>query len=303
MRKYLPKIIVIVGPTASGKTALAVRLAEEIGGEIVSADSRLSYKGMDIGTAKPTMKERSGITHHLIDILPPSKTLTLSEYKRRAVRAIRGILKRGRVPIVVGGTGLYVQAIVENFDIPEVPPDPAFRARLQKWTVDRICDRLEKLDPEYARRIGRNPRYAIRALEVIRATGKPFSAQQGKGERLFDALLLGVNPGKEALDRRIRLRVRQMVRAGLIEEVRRLRRRYGSAFKPTAFHTAIGYRELLPVLDGTKSLADGLRDIERSTRLYAKRQMTWWRRMPDIEWTPSPMAALKRAKIWLRSAK
>ncbi len=298
--KALPRIIVIVGPTASGKSSLALRLARMVGGEIISADSRLLYKGMDIGTAKPTLKERKNVRHHMIDLVPPSKTLTLADYKRRAFKAIRDILKRGRAPIVVGGTGLYVRAIVENLEIPEVPPDPAYRAFLQKKGKAWILARIRKLDPEYAQRIGPNPRYATRALEVIKATGKPFGAQQGIGPKVFDALLLGFNPGKDALKRRITKRVEAMFRAGLVEEVRTLAKQYSSDLPSMS---GIGYRELLPYLRNEISLNEARTAIKKNTEQYAKRQMTWWRRMGGILWLKSPEAALKEAKNWLKQAK
>jgi len=295
--RTLPKIVVIVGPTASGKTALAVRLAKAVGGEIVSADSRLTYRGMDIGTAKPTERERGGVPHHLIDVAPPSKTLTLAEYKRRAVRAVRAVLKRGRVPIVVGGTGLYVRAIVENLEIPEVPPDPNYRAFLAGKGKEWVLKRLAKLDPEYAARIGPNPRYATRALEVIRATGKPFGAQQGKGEPLFDALIVGLYPGKRELELRIGKRVDAMLRSGLVTEAKKLSRRHG--WEAPAM-SGIGYRELKPYLEGSIDLKKAAEDIKTNTRKYAKRQMTWWRSINKVKWFGNPKDALQEVKKWLK---
>ncbi len=296
----LPRIIVIVGPTASGKSAAAIRLAETVGGEIVSADSRLLYKEMDIGTAKPSRKERAAIPHHLIDVVSPSSTLTLAAYKRKALAAIRGVLKRGRVPIVVGGTGLYVKAIVENLEIPEVPPDPKYRAFLAKKGKDWILNEIQKRDPAYAERIGPNPRYATRALEVIRATGKPFGAQQGKGPRIFEALMLGLDPGKDALKRHIARRVEAMFRAGLMKEVRALAKKYSSDLPSMS---GIGYRELLSHFRGEVSLAEAKQTIKRNTEQYAKRQMTWWRGMQGVEWHARPETVLKSAKKWLDSAK
>lgn len=309
----LPKLIVIVGPTASGKSSLAVRLARRIRGEIVSADSRLLYRGMDIGTAKPTRDRgsprrltgpylSSGIAHHLIDIASPTETITLTDYQRRALKAIRSILKSGKTPILVGGTGLYVRAIVENLKIPEVPPDPEYRSFLEGKGKRWILARLRKLDPEYASRIGPNARHASRALEVIRATGRPFSAQQGKGEKLFDTLMIGLDPGKAVLESRIRRRTRKMSSLGLLDEVRRLRRRHAGK-KSDALRTAIGYRELFSVLDGEKTLDQGFEEIIRSTKRYAKRQMTWWRQMKGIEWFDRPAPALKKAISWLKTAK
>lgn len=297
--RQLPRIVVIVGPTASGKSALAVRLAQELGGEVVSADSRLLYRGMDVGTAKPTMEERAGIPHHLIDAVPPSRTLTLADYKRRAVRAVRGILRRGRLPIVVGGTGLYVRALVENLEIPEVPPDPAYRAFLERKGTAWILERLRKLDPDYAARIGPNPRYATRALEVIRATGRPFGAQQGKGKPLFDALVIGLDPGKEELDRRISRRVSAMARAGLVEEVRRLAKLHAWDLPSMS---GIGYAQLRAHLEGKIPLTQALEDVAAATRRYAKRQMTWWRAMGGAEWMTTPAEARKRVKKWLKTA-
>ncbi len=296
----LPRIVVIVGPTASGKTAAALRLAKEAGGEIVSADSRLLYRGMDIGTAKPTKAEQAEVPHHLIDVVAPSKTLTLSEYKQRALKAIRSILRRGHLPIVVGGTGLYVRALVENLTIPEVPPNPKFRAFLEKKGKDWILERVKKLDPEYAKRIGPNARYATRALEVIEATGKPFSAQQGIGPKLFDALVIGLDPEKEALKKRIAKRVAAMFRSGLVDEARLLEKKYSEDLPSMS---GIGYRELFPYFRGEISLKEARSLVIRNTEQYAKRQMTWWRRMPGVLWKQRPEAALKEALIWLKQAK
>lgn len=295
--KNLPRIIVIVGPTASGKTGLAVRLARKYGGEVVSADSRLLYKGMDIGTAKPTKKEMGGVPHHLIDVVSPAKTLTLAEYKKLALKAIDGILKRGKLPIVVGGTGLYVQALVDNLKIPEVPPNMKLRAKLSKLPHTEQLRRLRKADPAYAARAGHNPRYIIRALEVIAATGKSFSSQQGKGEPLFAALQVGLRPARSTLETRISKRIEAMIRRGLIKEVRRLAKRHSETAPALS---GIGYRELLPFLNGEIERADALEAIKLHTKQYAKRQMTWFKRDHRIRWFSTPEAAAKQVEKWLK---
>lgn len=289
---HLPKILVIVGPTASGKTSLGVALAKELNGEVVSADSRLLYRGMDIGTAKPTLEERQGIPHHLIDIAEPDQQLTLTEYQEQALAAIDDILKRGKLPIVLGGTGLYVRAIVDNFEVPKVPPNPKLRAQLESLSVEERLERLQKLDPTYAKRAGHNPRYVIRALEVIEATGQPFSKLQKQGSPRYDSLQIGLSVPPPILDERIAARIKGMVKAGLVEEVRKL---------PNTIN-AIGYRELLPYLRGEISLEKALTAVKIHTHQYAKRQMTWFKRDSRIQWIETPDKALELAKNWLKDA-
>ncbi|MEK9179946.1 MAG: tRNA (adenosine(37)-N6)-dimethylallyltransferase MiaA [Patescibacteria group bacterium] len=249
--KSLPKILVIVGPTASGKSALALKLAKKFNGEIVSADSRQIYRGMDIGTAKGKAQiAKSKIAHHLIDIKNPDEEYSLADYKRDALRAIRGILRRGKLPILVGGTGLYVKAIVENLDIPEVKADPKLRKeikeRIEKKGLDSVAEELLKLDPEAAYIVDlKNPRRVVRALEVAIQTGKPFTAQRKKGEPLFDALELGVKLPPVKLRQRIESRVDEMIRAGLVKEVQELLNKYG---RTSVLINTIGYREIIDYL-------------------------------------------------------
>ena len=323
----LPKILVIVGPTASGKTSLGVALAKALNGEIISADSRLLYRGMDIGTAKPTKAERRGVPHHLIDVVDPDQTLTLSEYQALALAAIRDVLKRGKLPIIVGGTGLYVRALVDNLEIPQVPPNAKLRQRLEKMPVGERLAWLESLDPAYAQRAGHNPRFVIRALEVILATGKTMSELQRQGEPLFDALQIGLRPTMKVLEVRIARRTQAMIKAGLLKEARRLNKRYvlaGGAGEGSpkraqllvstfgeepatgpagpASLTGIGYRELFPYFRGEISLDEAVRAITLHTRQYAKRQLTWFKRDTRIHWISSPKKALVLAKKWLKSA-
>lgn len=294
----LPKIIVIVGPTASGKTSLGVALAKAFNGEVISADSRLLYRGMDIGTAKPTKAERQGIPHYLIDVVAPDQTLTLSEYQALALGAIRDVLKLGKLPIIVGGTGLYVRALVENLEIPQVPPNVKLRQRLEKMPVGERLDWLKSLDPAYAQRAGHNPRFVIRALEVMLATGKTMTELQRQGEPLFDALQIGLRPSMKVLEERITRRTKLMVKSGLLVEAKKLARRYPAS---TPSLSGIGYRELFPYFRGEISIEEATQAIILHTRQYAKRQLTWFKRDARIHWITLPNKGLILAKKWLKS--
>jgi tRNA dimethylallyltransferase len=282
----IPKLIAVVGPTASGKTALGIALAHRFGGEIVSADSRQIYRGMDIGTAKPTAAERRAIPHHLIDIKNPDEDYTVADYQRDAIATINNIIARGKLPIIVGGTGLYVRAVLENLDIPKTVAEPELRARIEKNITEvglaAVFKKLATLDPEAAYVVDpKNPRRVVRALEVALATGVPFTAQRTKRAPLFDALVLGLNPVPELLRERIDRRVDAMMRDGLVSEVARLVKKYGRA--PTAFD-AIGYREIIAHLDGTVPLKDATAAIKINTGHYAKRQRTWFKKYGSVKW-------------------
>ncbi len=281
-----PKLIVIVGPTASGKTALAVRLAERFGGEIVSADSRQIYRGMDIGTAKPTAEEMRAVPHHLIDIKDPGEDYAVAEYQRDAVSAIRGIVSRNRIPFLAGGTGLYVNAVVQNLDIPRVAADPGLRARLEadiaRDGLVAVFDRLVALDPEAAYVVDpKNPRRVVRALEVALVTGAPFTAQRAKNAPLFETLAIGLDIPQDVLRIRIDGRVDAMMRDGLVHEVEDLAARWGAACP--AFD-AIGYREIIGALAGRTTLAEAVALMKTNTWHYAKRQMTWFRKDKAVRW-------------------
>jgi len=301
MKKRLPKIIAIVGPTASGKTELAIALAKKFGGEIISADSRTIYRGLDIGTGKS--REWS---HHLIDIVPPWKTLTLSEWKTRAVRAIRDILRRGRVPIIVGGTGLYVSALVENWKVPEVAPDHKLRARLTRRSAASLLRELQKRDPASAAAIdSKNKRRLIRALEVCIKTGKPFSALREKGKPLFDALLVGIRIPRQKLYARIDARVDAQIRAGWLKEteavLKKLQRRLSEReIWRLPSMSGLGYRELGAYLRGELTLAEAIALVKRDTRRYAKRQRTWWRRNKRVRWVRGAAEAVRFTRTFLR---
>ncbi len=280
-------VIAILGPTASGKTALAVAVAKKFNGEIVSADSRQIYRGMNIGTAKPTSSERRAIPHHLIDIKNPDEHYTVAEYKADAIAAIKNILRRKKLPILVGGTGLYVKAVLDNLDIPKVSANPKLRAAIEseikKKGLAAVAKKLVALDPEAANIVDmKNPRRVVRALEVALATGKPFTAQRKARPPLFDALKIGLNPPPDELRKRINARVDRMMRTGLLKEVKRLVKKYGVNCEAL---NAIGYREIIDCLHGTISLEDAVARIKTNTWRYAKRQMTWFRKDRETHWT------------------
>ncbi len=289
----LPKIIVIVGPTASGKSNCAVKLAKKYDGEIVSADSRQIYRGMDIGTAKVSRDNKrlktyisGGILHHLVDIKNPNDDYSAADYKHDAIDTINDILKRGKLPILVGGTGLYIKAIVDNLTIPEVKANPRLRKKLEleikKKGLAAVFQKLVSLDPEAANIVdGKNSRRVIRALEIAMETKIPFSASRKSGSPLFDALQLGLCPKKEVLERRIKKRTETMFKDGLIKEVKGLLKKYGSECR--AFD-GIGYREVIDYLDGKMTLIEAEELINKNTIHYAKRQMTWFRKDKRIHW-------------------
>ena len=279
-------VVAIVGPTASGKTTLAIALAQRFNGEIVSADSRQVYRGMNIGTAKPTEEELRAVPHYCIDIKDPNEDYAVAEYKADAIAAIRGILARKKLPIMVGGTGLYMKAVLENLDIPKIAANPTLRAELEKEIagkgLDAVFKKLVALDPEAAYIVDpKNPRRVVRALEVAIITGAPFTAQRVKRAPLFHALVIGLNPPLEVLRERINMRVDQMVRDGLVHETEQLIKKYGTDCP--AFD-AIGYREIINYLHGKTSLEEAAALIKMNTWHYAKRQMTWFKKDKAVRW-------------------
>lgn len=280
------KVVAVVGPTASGKTALSLRLAEEVGGEILSCDSMQVYRGMDIGTAKPTAEEQALVPHHLIDLVPPDRPFSCADYKPLAEAALADVLSRGRVPIFCGGTGLYLDAVltVGSFS-PSVPPE--IRKELLSSSPEALWEELSLVDPESAASIHKNNvKRVIRALEIYRGTGKTKTEWDRLSRRpspAYDALRIGLFfSDRDALYRRIEARVDEMLAQGLVEEVRALR----SSLSPTASQ-AIGYKEILLFLDGVLSYDEAVELLKKNTRHYAKRQLTWFRRDPDTVWFPA----------------
>lgn len=273
----------MVGPTASGKTAFAVKTALMNNGEIISADSRLVYKGFDIGTAKPTIEERQGIEHHLIDIVEPEVDYSVANFFDDAKIAIEKIIQKGKTPIVVGGTGLYFRILLEDFDLPRVEADYELRKELEEKETAELHEMLKKLDPVSAQRIHFNNKVKIiRAIEVCKLLEKPLSAAAGKKEPEYDVEWIGLNPPDRAvLYDRINRRVDEMIERGLVQETEMLLAKHG---RITNFVNTIGYQEILEYLDGKISLEEAVDKIKQNTRRYAKRQLTWFRRNKLIKW-------------------
>lgn len=276
------KVIAIVGPTASGKTAYSVELAKKIGGEIISADSRLVYKGFNIGTAKPTVDERQGIPHYMIDIVEPEVEYSVGQYAKEGKQIIKDILSRGKTPIVVGGTGLYLNALLMNYEFANAEADYKLREELSK--KENLYEILYELDEDTAKRIERNDRKKlIRAIEIIKSTGNKIS--QNKGEKEFDIEWIGRNFERNELYERINKRVDIMLEQGLIDETKALLEKHG---RINNLISTIGYQEIISYLGGELTLEDATDMLKQNTRRYAKRQLTWFRKNPDIKWNIYP---------------
>jgi tRNA dimethylallyltransferase len=280
-------LLTLVGPTASGKTALALGLAERFGGEIVSADSRQVYRLMDIGTAKPTAAARARVPHHLLDLVWPDEPYTLAQYQADANRAIAEVWARGRLPLLVGGTGLYVRAVVDGLAIPAVPPQPALRAALETEAATHgpaaLYARLAALDPDTAATIDPiNVRRLVRALEVCLATGRPLSAQRGARPTPYRPLLLGLSADRALLYAWADRRVDAMLEAGLVGEVQSLMAR-GYAWNLPAL-SSLGYREIGAYVRGEVTLPAAAVRIKLATHAYIRRQLTWFRPDARIRW-------------------
>jgi tRNA dimethylallyltransferase len=274
-------VIAVVGPTAAGKSALSLDLARELGGEVVNADAMQLYRGMDIGTAKLTVAERSGIPHHVLDIWEVTRPASVAEYQKLARAAVEDIAARGRVPLLVGGSGLYVRAVLEDFEFPGT--DPAIRARLESDLAAGVplYERLRALDPVAAAKIlPSNGRRIVRALEVIEMTGRPFTATLPSPTPFYDAVQIAVD--RDDLDERIAHRVDRMWAAGLLDEVRVLASR-GLRDGRTAGR-ALGYQQALAELDGQLTADQARAETTRLTRRFVRRQRSWFRRDPSVTW-------------------
>ncbi|MDQ2784858.1 MAG: tRNA (adenosine(37)-N6)-dimethylallyltransferase MiaA [Chloroflexota bacterium] len=279
-------LVAVLGPTASGKSALVLNIANAFSGEIVSADSRLVYCGMDIGTAKPTPAERAHVPHHLIDVASPDVPYDLARWKAEATQTIADIDRRGRLPLLVGGTAQWTTALLDGWEPPSVAPDLSFRAAMEERARDAgiapLLAELSARDPEAAARTGPNLRRVIRALEVIRATGRPFSAQRGRSAKPYRDLRIGLSLPRDVLFTRIDARVDAMIAAGLVNEVRAL---LDAGYDPSLpALSGIGYRQVVEYIQGGTTLKTLCEQIKQATHRYARHQMTWLRRDETIVW-------------------
>jgi tRNA dimethylallyltransferase len=281
--KIKPKVLFILGPTAVGKSKLALELSRKLNGEIISADSMQVYKGMDIGTAKPSKLEQKEVPHHLIDIMSPEKPYNVSDFIEHTLKAIEDVQKRKKFPIVAGGTGMYLFALLEGFDLPEIKRDAPLRASLEAEDKQKLHDRLALVDPVTAKRLHVNDKKrVIRALEVYEMTGKPMSALSAKGKVLpFEPVLVGLTMDRERLYKKIEARVDEMLKSGLEDEVKALLK---NVDPDSTSMQAIGYKEIVKFLKNEWNRAEMVKMLKQNTRNFARRQMTWFRRFKDVIW-------------------
>jgi tRNA dimethylallyltransferase len=292
----MPRVVAVVGPTATGKSALGLALAHELGGEVVNADSMQLYRGMDIGTAKLAPDEREGVPHHLLDIWEVTETASVADYQRRCRECIESLLAEGVTPILVGGSGLYLRAVLDRIEFPGT--DPALRADLEADLAslgpERLHSRLTSVDPAAASAIApENGRKIVRALEVIVLTGRPFTAAlPAYDDPVFDTVQVGLDLPTPVLDAKISRRVDAMVARGFVDEVRALDA-LGLRSGVTASR-ALGYAQFLAALDGVLTMAEAAAETARATRRFVRRQRSWFRRDPRIHWLDSGPAAVER---------
>ena len=303
---HRPKILVILGPTASGKSDLAVKLAKKFNGEVVSADSRQVYKGMDIGTGKITKKEMAGIPHYMLDVTSSKTRFDVARYQKMAHKKITEILKRGKLPIICGGTGLYIKAIVENPSYPNIAPDWKLRERLEKKTVTQLFAMLKKFDPERAGSIdAKNPRRLIRAIEIAKHSGNPRTqrAEQSsydgqvpaiKTAPRYEALILGIKPSREKLKSAIKARLQKRIRRGMLAEVKKLHTQ-GVSWRRLE-ELGLEYKYAALYLQNKMSKEEMTKILETKINQYAKRQMTWFKKTPSVRW----ISTAKKAGILVK---
>ncbi|KOO46513.1 tRNA (adenosine(37)-N6)-dimethylallyltransferase MiaA [Priestia koreensis] len=282
------KLVVLIGPTAVGKTNLSISLAEALNGEIISGDSMQIYRQMDIGTAKIKREEMKGITHHLLDIKDPDEAFSVADFQTIVREKISEIASRGKVPMIVGGTGLYIQSVIYDYQFAEKEENREIKQRLEALLdekgIEYLYNKLKEVDPASAERIHiNNHRRVMRALEVYEATGKPFSdnVSEQSYELLYDVTLIGLTMDRDKLYERINMRVDMMVDEGLLDEVKRL---YDGGIRDVQSIQAIGYKEIYEYLDGHVTLEKAVEQLKQNSRRYAKRQLTWFRNKMTVTW-------------------
>lgn len=303
-----PKVIAICGPTASGKTGLSIELAKKIDGEIISCDSMQIYQDMTIGTAKPTTEEMQGIKHYLIDFVPPNQRYSVADFKKDAMVAIKEVLSHGKVPIIAGGTGLYLDALIYNIEYQDIQIDLAYRKKLeniaQSEGLDKLYEMAMKIDKQAAERISKNDQKRIlRILEIYHQTGKTKTQQEiesRKQEIPYQYLVFGIQMDRQILYDRINQRADKMIEQGLIEEVENLLKKYQEF--PTAMQ-GLGYKEVVEYLEGTLTKEEMIEKIKQESRRYAKRQLTWFRRNQDIIWLDGIQSKEKNINLILEEYK
>ena len=288
------KLLIILGPTASGKSDLATKIAKLFDGEIVSTDSRQVYKEMNIGTAKP-LKDKT--EYHLLDIIEPNKYFSAAEYKTFAYKTIKDIQDRNKLPILCGGTGLYISSIIENWQFPKIPPQEKLRKELEKKSIKQLFEIYQELDTKGSKSIDKkNKRRLIRAIEVCKANNKPFWQQRKRGDPLFNTLIIGIKLPKEELKARITKRIKKMIKMGLETEVKTLLKKYG--WIPSL--QAIGYQEWKEYFNNKINKKEVQNLIELHTVQYSKRQMTWFKKMKNVRWIEKPEQAIQLTKFFLK---
>jgi len=293
-----PKVIVILGPTASGKSSLAVKLAQKFNGEIVSADSRQVYKGMDLGSAKITKKEMKGIPHHLLDVASPKKRFTVFQYQKLAIKKIWETIKRGKVPFLVGGSALYLYSVIDGWQFPKTKIDLKLRKRLEKKDLQELFSILEKIDPQKAKNIDKkNKRRLIRAIEIAKTLGQ---VPPLKKEPLFDCLLIGLQKKPAALEKAIRRRLRKRLRQGMVKEVFNLRRLGLSWKRIESF--GLEYKWLAKFVQGEISRQKMVEQIEKDTKSLWRRQLTWFKKDKRIHWVKNQKQAENLIKNYLEES-
>ncbi len=304
----IPRIVCVVGPTASGKTALGIRLAKKFHGEIVNADSRQVYKGFRIGTGTPPGKRTTyqghrtylveGVPHYLMNFLDPEKPFTVAEWKEKVLKAIKGISSRGHLPIVVGGTGLYISSLVDNYNFPKVEPHSNFRMEIAKKPLSELVALLCKLDHGAAQTVDlKNLRRVVRALEVVTFTGKPFSELKTRGAPSVETFQIGLWWNRETLYMRNDATVEQMIAEGWVDEIHAALKKKISTDAPAM--TSIGYQELLKYVQGEMPLCEAVEKTQRAVRRYTKRQWTWFKRDARIYWARTQDEAMQIAGAWI----